>query len=127
MTTSSLLYGDETYAVVGAAIEVHRQLGPGFLEPVYQEALEIESSTQGIPYVAQMSLPIHYKGQLLKKGYIADFVFYDKIIVEIKAISVLSSVNEAQLMNYLKATGFRVGYLFNFGSEGKLERKRLVR
>ena len=121
-----LLYKDEVYAIVGAAMEVHRVLGCGFLEPVYQEALEIEFSKLGISHHSQKELQIRYKNLTLKKTYLADFVVFDKIIVEIKALSRLSSLEEAQLLNYLKATGFEMGLLINFGAES-LEWKRMVK
>ena len=118
---------DEVYAVVGAAMEVHRQLGPGFLEAVYHEAMEIELTDRGIPFQPQAPLTIAYKGHLLKKECVADLVCYEQIIVELKAIDRLSSREEAQLLNYLKATGLRVGLLINFGSPGALEWKHFVR
>jgi len=122
---TELLYKDEVYAIIGAAMEVHRVLGCGFLEAVYQEAMEIEQTERTIPYRPQKELPIRYKSYLLRKTYIADFVDYEKIIVEIKAINQLSTLEEAQLLNYLKATGFEVGLLINFGAE-KLQWKRMV-
>lgn len=122
-----LLLKEEVYAIIGAAIEVHRELGHGFAEPVYQEALEIELKDRGIPFESQKTLVIYYKGQMLTKHYVADFVCYGQIIVEIKALTKLSETEEAQLLNYLKATGLRVGLLINFGSRGKLEWKRFVR
>lgn len=125
--TADLVYKDEAYAIFGAAIEVHKELGPGFLEAVYQEALEIELHERGIPFEAQKTLPIRYKGRLLKKEYIADLVCYGKIIVELKSIKELSDKDDAQTLNYLKATGLRLGLLINFGSQGHLERKRLVK
>jgi GxxExxY protein len=121
-----LILKEEVYAIVGAAIEVHRVLGPGYLEPVYQEAMEIESNARGLPLVAQKILPIQYKGHRLKKEYIADLIFYDKIIVELKALDRLSGKEEAQVLNYLKATGMKVGVLINFGSAAKLEWRRFV-
>jgi GxxExxY protein len=121
-----LILKEEVYAVVGAAIEVHRVLGPGFLEPVYQEAMEIESLTRQLPYIAQPILQIHYKEHVLKKEYMPDFIFYDQIIVEIKALDRLGGKEEAQILNYLKATGYKVGVLINFGSHPKLEWKRFV-
>ena len=121
-----LLLKEEVYAIVGAAIEVHRILGPGFLEAVYQEALEIECCRRDIPCDAQKLLPIFYKGQKLQKEYFADLLCYDQIIVELKALDRLSGNEEAQLLNYLKATGLRVGVLINFGSKGPLEWKRRV-
>jgi GxxExxY protein len=126
MKASELLYKEEVYEIVGAAMEVHRQLGCGFLEPVYQEAIEIELMNHGIPFIAQKDLLILYKNKPLKKSYIADLVIYESIIVEIKAISHLTSIDEAQLLNYLKATGLRVGVLINFGSNS-LEWKRMIR
>ncbi len=121
-----LIYKDEVYALVGAAMEVYNTLGPGFLEPVYQEALEIELAERRIPFKSQQELRISYKGRRLRKTYIADFVVYDKIIVEIKALNRLTSREEAQLLNYLKATGMQVGVLINFGSANRLEWKRMV-
>ena len=122
---TELLYREEVYAIIGAAIEVHKVLGSGFLEAVYQEALELELASRGIPFHAQKELRIRYKQQYLSKTYIADFVVFDKIIVEIKALDQLSPREQAQLLNYLKATGFAVGVLINFGSIGKLEWKRM--
>ena len=122
-----LLMKEEVYAIVGAAIEVHRELGPGFLEAVFQEALEMELVDRGIPFEAQKRLVIFYKGRQLTKEYAADFVCYDKIIVEIKALDSLSGKEESQVLTYLKATKKRVGVLINFGSAGKLEWRRYVR
>jgi GxxExxY protein len=123
---SEIILKEEVYEIIGAAIDVHRELGPGFLEPVYQEAMEIELAERGIPFVPQKSLAISYKGRRLKKEYVADLVCYDQIIVELKSLSRLSGIEEAQLINYLKATGLKVGLLINFGSRGRLEWKRLV-
>ncbi len=118
--------GDQrTYAIIGAAIEVHKELCCGFLEAVYQEALGREFVTQGIPFRAQPVVEIRYKGEPLEKKYQPDYVCYDDVIVEIKAISTISGVEEAQLINYLKATNFKVGLLLNFGTKS-LEYKRLV-
>jgi GxxExxY protein len=125
-TRKPILYQDEVYAINGAAIEVHRQLGPGFLEAVYQEALELELSARNIPFKAQQHIPIFYKGQPLKKTYIADFVCFDKIVVEIKALSDLNNQHKAQILNYLKATSLKVGLLYNFGSYPILERDRFI-
>jgi GxxExxY protein len=124
---ADLLYKDEVYKIVGAAIEVHRELGPGFLEAVYQEALEIELAERGIPFEAQKALKIVYKKRQLKKEYVADLVCYDKIVVELKAMDKLASRETAQVLNYLKATGLRVGLIFNFGSEGVLEWERRIK
>ncbi len=122
-----LILKDEVYAVVGAAIEVHKHLGPGFLEAVYQEALQIELEERGIPFEADKEIPICYKGRTLKKVYRADLICYGQIILELKAIEQLAARDEAQLINYLRATGLRLGLLINFGSYGKLEWKRLIR
>ena len=123
---SELILKDEVYDVVGAAIDVHRELGPGFLESIYQEALEIELRAKDIPFVAQQPIAVQYKGVTLKKQYFADLVCFEQIIVEIKALPHLSGTEQAQLLNYLKGTGFPMGILINFGSHGKLEWKRLV-
>ena len=124
---TELILKEEVFAIVGAAIEVHRELGPGFLEAVYQEAVEMELRERGIPFEAQKPLRITYKGKTLNKEYVADLVCYNKIIVELKALDRLSGNEEAQILNYLKATGLRVGVLINFGSHGKLEWKRFVK
>ena len=123
---SDLILKEEAYAVVGAAIDVHRELGPGFLESIYQEAMEIELTSRKIPFVAQQPISVRYKGLILKKQYFADLVCFERIIVEIKALSHLSVTETAQLLNYLKGTGFPIGILINFGSHGKLEWKRIV-
>lgn len=104
-----------TYAVIGAAMEVHRQLGCGFLEAVYQEALAIELELRKVPFLREKALPVLYKGQVLSTSYRSDFVCYDAVIVEIKALSKLSGTEEAQIINYLKATGLEVGLLINVG------------
>ena len=124
---SELLLKDEVFTIVGAAIEVHRELGSGFLEAVYQEALEIELAERRIPFIPLQTLQINYKGKPLKKEYIADVICYGQIIVELKALDRLSGKEESQILNYLKATGMRVGVLINFGSVGKLEWKRFVK
>jgi GxxExxY protein len=116
---------ERTYKIIGAAIEVHKELGRGFLEAVYQEALERELVANKIPYKPQPKIQISYKGQYLNKTYQPDFLCFDEVIVEIKAITALSGVEEAQLLNYLKATHLKVGLLINFGSKS-LEHKRFV-
>lgn len=122
-----LLYKEEVYQIVGAAIAVHRELGPGFLESVYEEALQRESISRKIPHQTQVRLPVYYKGVKLDKEFIADYIAYDTIVVEIKCIPRLTKIEEAQILNYLKATGLQVGLLINFGSKGKLEWKRYIR
>jgi GxxExxY protein len=121
-----LLYENETYKIIGAAMEVHKELGAGFLEAVYQEALEKELAIQNIPFKREAILPIYYKNILLQKVYIADFICYDKIIVELKALSALNTEHMAQLLNYLKATDLKLGLLINFG-KSSLEYKRIIR
>ena len=123
---AELILKDETYAVIGAAIEVHRVLGPGFLEKVYQEALQLELSARRIPFEAEKPIGIEYKGQYLTQNYYADLVCFEQIIVEMKALKKLSGKDDAQILNYLRATAFKVGLLINFGSHGKLEHRRFV-
>jgi GxxExxY protein len=115
----------ETFAIIGAAMEVHRELGHGFLEAVYQNALALEFAERGIPFRAEVELPIFYKGKRLACGYRADFICFEDILVETKALSGLTSADHAQVINYLKATRHRRGLLFNFGATS-LETKRLV-
>jgi GxxExxY protein len=115
----------ETFAIIGAALEVHRELGRGFLELVYQTALALEFQERGIPFKAEVALPIRYKRKLLTCAYRADFVCFENIIVETKAITKLTSADDAQLINELKATGMRRGLLLNFGGSS-LEPKRVV-
>ena len=115
----------ESYAVIGAAMKVHSELGCGFLEAVYQEALEIEFKNKNIPYVREKRLPIYYDGQKLKTYYQADFICYDNIIVELKAIKALSDIEKAQVFNYLKASKLKKALLLNFG-ESHLVFKRFV-
>jgi GxxExxY protein len=114
-----------TFRVIGAAMEVHKELGCGFLEPVYQEALEIELASRQIPFVAAPDVLIRYKDRVLSKHYVPDFVCFNEIIVEIKALSQLSGTEEAQVINYLKASGMKIGLLINFGTRS-LQHKRLV-
>ncbi|MBP8292250.1 MAG: GxxExxY protein [Caldilineaceae bacterium] len=115
----------QTYAIIGAAMEVHATLGRGFMEAVYQESLAIELTLRRIPYQREVDLPVSYKGTLLKCSYRADFICYGEIIVELKALSALTGGEWAQIINYLKATGFHRGLLLNFGAES-LEHKRFV-
>ncbi|MCW8797229.1 MAG: GxxExxY protein [Chlorobium sp.] len=119
------IYKDETYRIIGAAQEVHKELGSGFLEPVYQEALRLELEDRDIPFKQKQELQIRYKERFLEKRYIADFVCFGKIIVELKAVDKLIAVHEAQLLNYLNATSHRIGLLLNFG-QASLAIKRLI-
>ena len=114
-----------TYKIIGAAMEVHRQLGCGFLEPVYQEAFALELTSRGIPFSRELKFPVSYKGQRLNNNYRPDFICFDAVIVELKALSSLSSVEESQLINYLKVTGYHTGLLLNFGARS-LQQRRLV-
>ena len=120
-----LIYRDESYKIIGACLAVYNELGCGFLERVYQEALAIEFSGLGIPYSKEAQLDIKYKNNLLKTKYFADFICYDKIIVELKALESISSKHQSQVLNYLKATGYKLGIIINFGSD-KLEHKRII-
>ena len=115
----------QTYAIIGAAMEVHRELGSGYLEAVYQEALAIEMRDQGIPFQREVALELAYKGRRLATSYRSDFLCFQRVIVETKAIQGLTTTDEAQLINYLKGTGFEVGLLLNFGSTS-LQHRRLI-
>lgn len=116
---------EQTFVIIGAAMAVHRELGHGFLEAVYQEAMAIELAHQGIPYAREVELPIQYRGQQLSTGYRVDFFCFEEVIVELKALDRLTTREEAQVINYLKASGKSRGLLLNFGNRS-LEQKRLV-
>ncbi|OAI57841.1 GTP-binding protein [Planctomyces sp. SCGC AG-212-M04] len=123
----ALLFEQESYAILGACFEVYKQLGTGFLEPIYHQSLAIEFEVQGIPFIEKPKLEIEYKGRKLALHYEPDFVCYGGIIVELKAVTDLNDVFRAQVHNYLKATGFRLGLLVNFTHHPKLEYERIVR
>jgi len=123
---NNLIFKEETYAIIGAALEVYNVLKPGFLEAVYQEALELELSERGIPYISQPELTLRYKDHILNKHYFGDFLAYEKILVEIKAIDQLTSREQAQLLNQIKAANLKLGLLINFGYPHKLEWERMV-
>lgn len=120
---NELLFKDEVFKIIGAGMAVSNTLGCGFLEAVYQEALEIEFADGNIPFESQKQININYKGRIMKKEYIADFLCYEKIIVEIKAMKKITEIEEAQLLNYLKAAKLPLGLIINFGGK-KLEWKR---
>lgn len=124
---TELIYKDECYRIMGACFEVYNEIGCGFLEPVYQECLEVELAIRAIPFRPQEELVLSYKGRPLKQVYVPDFNCWDKIIVEIKAVSELADVHRAQVQNYLKATGYHLGLLVNFGHYPKLEWERIVK
>jgi GxxExxY protein len=121
-----IIYKDESYRIVGACFEVYKEKGCGFLEAVYQECLGIEFEMQGILFVPKKPLALNYKGRPLKQKYEPDFICMDKIIVELKAVSVLADEHRAQVLNYHNATGFKLGLLVNFGHHPRLEYERIV-
>lgn len=120
------IHGDFTYEIIGACFEVYKEKGVGFLEPVYQECLEIELELRKVPFIAQKQLMLGYKGRPLRSKYQPDLICYDQIIVELKTVSSLLDEHRAQLQNYLKATGLRLGLLVNFGHYPKAEIERIV-
>lgn len=123
---NELLFRDESYSIQGAVFEVYRVMGSGFLEAVYQECLEKELRSRGIPFVAQQELRLSYKGEMLNQFYKPDLICYDKIIVELKALREITGEHRSQVMNYLKATGMRLGLLVNFGQQQKAGVERIV-
>ncbi len=123
---SEIVYKDESYKIIGACFEVYKQKGFGFTEPIYQECLAIEFEIQGIPFIEQPEIQMEYKGRKLKQFFKPDYICYDKIIVEIKALSVLVDQNKSQILNYLNSTKFELALLINFGHYPKLEYKRFA-
>ena len=121
-----VLYKDESYQIMGACFEVYKEKGCGFAEAVYQECLEIEFELQGLSFKAQSELHLTYKGKPLKQKFIPDFILFEKIVVELKAVSELTDGHRAQVHNYLRASGFRLGLLVNFGHFPKVEYERIV-
>ena len=122
---NKILYREESFAIIGACMKVHRTLGAGFLEAVYEEALEREFQNLKIPFKRQVKLDLYYGNQKLTKQYRADFICYDEIIVEIKAVSLIPTAFYAQLQNYLKCTNIELGMLINFGTSS-LTYKRMI-
>jgi GxxExxY protein len=123
---SKLILEQETYRILGASFEVYKEKGCGFVEPVYQECLELELASQGIEFLAQQEIGLSYKGRPLQQTYRADLVCFGMVIVEIKAVSALTDEHRAQLMNYLRATGLKVGLLINFSHYPGVEHERFV-
>lgn len=123
---SDPVYRDECYKIMGACFEVYKEKGCGFLEAVYQECLEIEFEMQGILFLPKKPLALTYKGRPLKQKYEPDFICMDKIILEIKAVSALADEHRAQVLNYLNATGYKLGLLVNFGHYPKVQWERMA-
>jgi GxxExxY protein len=123
---TEILYKEESYKIVGACFEVYREKGCGFLEAVYQECLEIELRLQGVPFVPKKPLVLEYKGCPLRSTYEPDFICHDKIVLELKAVIELTDEHRAQVQNYLKATGLKLGLLVNFGHYPKAQVERIV-
>ena len=123
---TNILYKDESYAIQGVVFEVYREMGCGFLEAVYQECLQLEFAMRGIPFQAQLPLDLMYKGEKLTQVYKPDFICYDSIIVELKAVKEIDNVHRAQVHNYLSATGLKLGLLVNFGRYPKAKVERIV-
>ncbi len=123
---SKLILEQETHRILGACFEVYREKGCGFVEPVYQECLELELASQSIEFLAQQEMGLSYKGRPLRRTYRADFICFGKVIVEIKAVSALTDEHRAQLINYLRATGLKVGLLINFSHYPGVEHERFV-
>jgi GxxExxY protein len=121
-----ICYREECYQIQGAVFDVYREMGCGFLEAVYQECLEKEFSKRGIPFTAHQELKLLYKGEALRQTYVPDFICHDSIIVEIKAVSAITGVHKAQVLNYLKATSMRLGLLVNFGCHPKATVERII-
>ena len=122
---ADILYKDESYKIIGACMKVHSELGAGFLESVYQEALEKQFIKEKIPYEREKITPIEFDGELLKKKFKADFICYDKIIIELKPVGYIYQNDEIQLLNYIRATKYKLGILACFGGKSFLY-KRLV-
>ena len=123
---NKIIYPEESYKIIGACFEVYKEKGCGFLEAVYQECLEMELADQGITFAEQQKLQLTYKGKPLRQTYEPDFVCYGRIILEIKAVSALTDEHRAQVQNYLRATGHRLGLLVNFGHYPKVEAERIA-
>ncbi len=125
--SAEFLYKEESYAIRGAVFEVYKEIGSGFLEAVYQKCLDKEFTRQGIPFTAQTQLNLAYKGETLKQIYVPDFICYGKIIIEIKGVTNLIPKHRAQLLNYMKATHIKLGFLVNFGHYPQVEIERMAK
>ena len=123
---TKLIHPEETYAILGACFNVYNEKGCGFTEDIYQECLEMELADQRVPFVAQRELPLSYKGRPLKRKFRVDFLCFDTVILEIKAVSILTDEHRSQVLNYLNATSCPVALLVNFGSHPKVEYERIV-
>jgi GxxExxY protein len=123
---TNLIYESESYQIIGASFEVYRNKGCGFLEPVYQECMEIELRLRGVPFFPQKALALEYKGFPLRSKYEPDFICFDKIILELKAVTELADEHRAQVQNYLRATGYKLGLLVNFGHYPKVQIERIA-
>jgi GxxExxY protein len=121
-----VLYADEVFRIQGAIFEVNKHMGAGFLEAVYQECLALEFQSQAIPFIAAKPLSLAYKGQVLKVGYVPDFICYERIVVELKATREIAAEHRAQVLNYMNASGCRLGLLVNFGQVPKAKIERLI-
>ena len=120
------IYHNESYTILGAAMDVYNELGPGFLEIIYHDALKIEFETYGIPFESERSLAVYYRGTKLPHTYVADLICYERILLELKAVKDIHEIHVAQVMNYLKATGHALGYVLNFGNTAKLQWQRVL-
>ncbi|MDQ6631080.1 MAG: GxxExxY protein [Verrucomicrobiota bacterium] len=123
---TEIIFKEESYAIIGACFNVYKDKGCGFLEPVYQECLDIEFEFLKLPFIPRPSLSLTYRDRILNQKYIPDFICFDKIALEIKAVSQLVDDHRAQVLNYLNATGFDLGLLVNFGHYPKLEYERIA-
>ena len=124
---AEILFKEESYKLMGAMFEVYKEMGCGFLERVYRECVELELADQEIPFIPQAELTLNYKHHKLKSRYVPDVICYEKIVLEIKALKAIADEHRAQVHNYLKASGYRLGIIANFGHYPKLQYERIVR
>ena len=120
-----LIYSEESFRIRHACFEVYKEKGCGFTEPIYQDCLEMEMTLQGIPYDPQCQIPLTYKGRKLRYTFVPDLICFDKIIVELKAVSAIAQEHRSQVLNYLKAAGIKLGLLINFGADGGQKKARI--